>query len=40
VIAWQSGVWQPTPIAEPETPGDTAAWAQVLGYISAICYLG
>jgi hypothetical protein len=40
VIAWQSGVWQPTPITEPETPGDTAGWAQVLGYISAICYLG
>jgi len=39
-IAWQSGVWQPTPIAKPGTSGDTPGWAQALGYISAVCYLG
>jgi len=40
VIAWQSGAWKPTPIAGPETSGDIATGAQVLGYFSAVCYLG
>lgn len=41
-IAWQSGVWNPT----PERPGDlpdqqhVAVGASVLGYFSAVCYLG
>jgi hypothetical protein len=44
VIAWRSGVWVPAP-GEGEGGGDVqeenmAIGAQVLGYISAICYLG
>jgi len=43
-IAWQSGVWTPTP-EESQMPdvGSTsegAVGAQILGYISAVCYLG
>ena len=40
-IAWQSGVWRPTP-EQGEIVGGTqmAVGAQVLGYISAVCYLG
>ena len=37
-IAWRTGVWKPT-----STEGDTrkiAAGAEILGYFSAICYLG
>ncbi|XHG05323.1 hypothetical protein AWENTII_008557 [Aspergillus wentii] len=38
-MAWQSGAWKPTP--EDHNGGvDMAAGAQVLGYISAIAYLG
>lgn len=45
LFAWQSGVWRPVPGgAAPETPfpGDdeTPLPAVVLGYFSAICYLG
>lgn len=42
VIAWRSGVWTPT----AETGSDPAAQAQaplgaeILGYFSAVCYLG
>lgn len=41
-IAWQSGVWTPT----VDDGGDlneavkTAVGAKVLGYVSAVCYLG
>jgi hypothetical protein len=41
-LAWQSGVWTPT----PEHPGDlpaqkeVAVGASILGYFSAVCYLG
>ncbi|KFY53806.1 hypothetical protein V497_08203 [Pseudogymnoascus sp. VKM F-4516 (FW-969)] len=41
-IAWRSGVWRPT----PKHPGDAggkdqvAMGASVLGYVSALCYLG
>lgn len=39
VIAWQMGVWKPAP--QGQNGGvDMAAGAQVLGYISALCYLG
>lgn len=42
-IAWQSGVWTPTP-EEGSVPAGTASesavGATVLGYISAVCYLG
>lgn len=38
-IAWQSGIWKPTPLQDG---GGThmAPGAQVLGYFSAVCYLG
>lgn len=38
-IAWQTGLWKPAPVAHD---GDSpmAAGAQVLGYFSAVCYLG
>ncbi|RHZ55212.1 PQ-loop repeat-containing protein [Aspergillus thermomutatus] len=38
-VAWQSGVWKPAP-KEHNGGVDTAAGAQVLGYVSAVCYLG
>ena len=40
-IAWQSGVWKPTP-EDGELPEvkQIAVGAQVLGYFSAVCYLG
>lgn len=41
-IAWRSGVWTPTPEAgEGEVGGRAVAvGASVLGYFSAVCYLG
>ena len=40
-IAWQSGVWKPTPEQDGDISGaQMAVGAQVLGYISAVCYLG
>ena len=38
-IAWKTGVWAPQPTSEDST-GEIAFGAQVLGYISAVCYLG
>jgi len=40
-IAWQSGVWIPTPEDSdvPETI-QAAVGAKILGYASAVCYLG
>lgn len=40
-IAWQSGVWIPTP-EDGDIPEatQTAVGAKILGYASAICYLG
>ncbi|KAI9680604.1 MAG: hypothetical protein M1817_004044 [Caeruleum heppii] len=41
LLAWSLGVWAPTPEGgEDASPINTALGAQVLGYISAICYLG
>ncbi|KAF7597477.1 hypothetical protein BBP40_003724 [Aspergillus hancockii] len=38
-IAWQSGVWKPAP--QDDTGGaGIAVGAQVVGYFSAVCYLG
>lgn len=38
-VAWQTGVWKPA--AQGENGGvDMAAGAQVLGYFSAVAYLG
>jgi len=43
-IAWQSGVWTPTPeesqIPDVGSARESAVGAQVLGYFSAVCYLG
>jgi hypothetical protein len=40
VIAWQTGVWRPTPAEGPDSAGDTAMGAMIVGYFSAVCYLG
>lgn len=41
-IAWQSGVWVPTAPEDDNIPAaaKTAIGAKILGYISALCYLG
>ncbi|KAI9798319.1 MAG: hypothetical protein M1833_004891 [Piccolia ochrophora] len=40
-IAWKSGVWSPTPIDQDEDIKDTTPLgALILGYVSAVCYLG
>jgi hypothetical protein len=38
-IAWRTGVWRPTPESD-DTGTSMAVGAQVLGYFSAVCYLG
>ena len=41
VLAWQSGVWKPTPEEHaPQVSSNTPLGAQILGYFSAVCYLG
>ncbi|KAL6234691.1 hypothetical protein BDW75DRAFT_159726 [Aspergillus navahoensis] len=39
-VAWQTGVWRPAPLKDANGGVDIATGAQVLGYISAFCYLG
>ncbi|KAJ9663941.1 hypothetical protein H2201_005423 [Coniosporium apollinis] len=39
-IAWRSGVWKPTPTDSADGPTEMALGAQILGYASAVCYLG
>lgn len=41
-IAWRSGVWRPTPKHHGDADGNeqVAVGASVLGYLSALCYLG
>jgi solute carrier family 66 (lysosomal lysine-arginine transporter), member 1 len=39
-IAWSTGVWVPTPTEDDSTGSEIALGAQVLGYASALCYLG
>ncbi|KAK5111532.1 hypothetical protein LTR62_004827 [Meristemomyces frigidus] len=40
-IAWQTGAWQPTPLGEDNGEHEaTPLGAEILGYISAVCYLG
>lgn len=39
-VAWRTGVWKPAPVEEGLGGVDMAPGAMVLGYISAICYLG
>jgi PQ loop repeat len=39
-IAWQSGAWKPTPEHQGSSEERMAVGAQVLGYASAVAYLG
>ncbi|CAK97506.1 hypothetical protein CBS63078_2852 [Aspergillus niger] len=39
-VAWRTGVWKPAPVEEGLGGVDMAPGAMVLGYISAVCYLG
>ncbi|CAK4034410.1 vacuolar amino acid transporter [Lecanosticta acicola] len=39
-IAWKAGAWRPTPVGQEEGGEPTPIGAEILGYISAICYLG
>ncbi|KAF2635963.1 vacuolar membrane PQ loop repeat protein-like protein [Massarina eburnea CBS 473.64] len=39
-IAWKTGVWIPTPTTDDAAEGETPLGASILGYASAICYLG
>ncbi|KAF2142544.1 uncharacterized protein K452DRAFT_286970 [Aplosporella prunicola CBS 121167] len=39
-IAWSSGVWKPQPTGQDAGSGEVALGAQILGYASAVCYLG
>ncbi|KKY23404.1 putative vacuolar membrane pq loop repeat protein [Diplodia seriata] len=39
-IAWATGVWRPTPVDAGAGNEEIAPGAQVLGYASAVCYLG
>ncbi|KAL4959307.1 PQ-loop repeat-containing protein [Aspergillus stella-maris] len=39
-VAWQTGVWKPAPLEGGNGGVDMAPGAQVLGYFSAVCYLG
>ncbi|KAF2720057.1 PQ-loop-domain-containing protein [Polychaeton citri CBS 116435] len=40
-IAWKTGAWRPTPVGQDAGSDDSSpVGAEVLGYISAICYLG
>ncbi|TVY54986.1 putative vacuolar amino acid transporter [Lachnellula suecica] len=40
-VAWQAGVWRPSPVGDvPSVANETAFGAKILGYTSAVCYLG
>ena len=39
-IAYESGAWKPTPLATPGDEEKMATGAQILGYLSAVAYLG
>jgi len=39
-IAWKSGAWKPTPEGGVTPDSEMAFGAQILGYVSAVCYLG
>jgi solute carrier family 66 (lysosomal lysine-arginine transporter), member 1 len=39
-IAWQTGLWRPAPVNHNGDGTPMAPGAQVLGYFSAVCYLG
>lgn len=39
-IAWRAGAWNPTPEGDAGEDGNMPLGAEILGYISAVCYLG
>ncbi|GAB7346563.1 hypothetical protein MBLNU457_5756t2 [Dothideomycetes sp. NU457] len=39
-IAWKAGAWKPTPVSDPATDKDMPLGAEILGYASAVLYLG
>jgi uncharacterized protein with PQ loop repeat len=39
-IAWKTGVWAPQPTPDDAAGSDTPLGASILGYASAVCYLG
>ena len=39
-IAWKTGAWRPTPVGQEGEDGRGPVGAEVLGYISAVAYLG
>ncbi|KIW31416.1 uncharacterized protein PV07_03067 [Cladophialophora immunda] len=39
-LAYESGAWKPSPTSGASEPEEMAAGAQVLGYLSAVAYLG
>ena len=39
-IAWKTGAWRPTPVGREEDSESGPVGAEILGYISAVCYLG
>ncbi|OAL48885.1 vacuolar membrane PQ loop repeat protein [Pyrenochaeta sp. DS3sAY3a] len=39
-IAWKTGVWVPQPIKDDNEGAEIAFGAEILGYASALCYLG
>ncbi|USW58201.1 hypothetical protein Slin15195_G115200 [Septoria linicola] len=40
-IAWKTGAWRPSPVGGGESSSEeTPIGAEILGYISAVCYLG
>ena len=39
-LAWRAGVWKPTPEGDTANDESTPLGAEILGYASAVCYLG
>ncbi|KAH7125404.1 vacuolar membrane PQ loop repeat protein [Dendryphion nanum] len=39
-IAWKTGVWVPQPVQDDTDSTEIALGAEILGYASAVCYLG
>lgn len=39
-IAWKAGAWRPTPVGQEGDNDKTPIGAEILGYVSAVCYLG
>lgn len=39
-IAWRAGAWRPVPDGESGSDESTPLGAEILGYASAVCYLG